>query len=125
MGLAGAPLVICSLYRVTLPLLSNVLRLGFQATMKALVLSLRLALSVYGVAIASEPQHSVIVDMPKVVTLTHASPDTWHTLPPVQRNGGSTSTASAAQLLFGQVGRVECATSTNQSRNSLSLVEFF
>ena len=121
MGLAGAPSVPRSLYRVTLPLLSNVVRLGFEATMKALVLSLWLALSVYDVAIASESQHSVIVDMPKVVTLTHASPDTWDTLPPV----GSTSTASAAQLLFGQVGRVECATSTNQSRNSLSLVEFF
>jgi hypothetical protein len=124
MGLAGAPLVTCSLYRVTLPLLSNVLRLGFEATMKALVLALWLALSVYGVAIASESQHSVIVDMPEVATLTHASPDTWHTLPPVQPNDVRTTTG----LLFAQVAPVEptCDASPGyQSRNSLSFVEFF
>src|SRR5262249_55710340 len=41
----------------------------------------------YCVALATESRHAAIVDMPKVVTLTHASPpDTWQTLPPVQPN---------------------------------------
>jgi hypothetical protein len=93
-GLAGAPLVLRISYRVTLPLLSNVLRLGFDATMKALLLALCLAAS-YGVALANESRHSVIVDMPEVITLTHASPNTWHTLLPVQPNEGPTSYADA------------------------------
>jgi hypothetical protein len=66
----------------------------------------------------------------KVVTLTHASPDTWYTLPPVQPNDEPTSTAASnlgGPLVFGQVGRLEprCgAGSTEVSRNNLSLVEF-
>jgi hypothetical protein len=95
--------------------------------MKAVLLALCLATSVYGVTIASEPRHSAIVDMPRVATLTHASPDTWHTLPPVHPNDEPTSTAASdfgAQLVFGQVGRVHprCE-STDVSRNGLSLVE--
>jgi hypothetical protein len=53
--------------------------------MKAVLLSLWLVTSVvYGVSIASasEPLHAVIVDMPEAITMTYASPDTWHTLPP-------------------------------------------
>jgi hypothetical protein len=52
--------------------------------MKALLLALCLAASACGVASANETRHSAIVDMPEVTTLTHASPDTWYTLPPVQ-----------------------------------------
>jgi hypothetical protein len=40
-------------------------------------------------SIQSEPVevHSVIVDTPRVVSLSHASPETWSTLPsPVQRD---------------------------------------
>jgi hypothetical protein len=40
-------------------------------------------------SIQSEPVevHSVIVDTPRVVSLSHASPETWGTLPsPVQRD---------------------------------------
>jgi len=73
--------------------------------MKAVPLALCLAASVYGVAIASESRHSVIVDMPEVITLTHASPATWHTLPPVQSDDESTSTAASdfgAPSVFGQ-----------------------
>ena len=51
--------------------------------MKTITLALWLAASAYGVALASESRHAVIVDMPKVINLNHASPDTWHTLPPV------------------------------------------
>jgi hypothetical protein len=47
-------------------------------------LALCLAASVYGVALANESRHAATVDMPEVITLTHASPDTWNTLPPVQ-----------------------------------------
>jgi hypothetical protein len=97
--------------------------------MKAIPLALCLAASVYGVAIASESRHSVIVDMPEVITLTHASPATWHTLPPVQPNDEPTSTVASTlrnALVFGQVGRVQPrCDSTDVSRNSLSLVEFF
>ena len=92
--------------------------------MKAVPLALCLAVSVYGVALANESGHSVIVDMPEVITLTHASPDTWNTLPPVQPNDEPTSTATSAfgaQLVFGQVGRVKPR--CGLSRNSLSLVE--
>jgi hypothetical protein len=63
--------------------------------MKALLLALFLAVSVCGVASATESRHSAIVDMPAVATLSHASPDTWHTLPPVQPNDWRTSTAAA------------------------------
>jgi hypothetical protein len=83
--------------------------------MKTITLAFCLAILAYGIAPASEAQHSAIVDMPKVVTLSHASPDTWHTLPPVQPNDLRTTTA----LLFAQL-EPRCP-----SRNSLSLVEFF
>jgi hypothetical protein len=63
--------------------------------MKALLLSLWLAAAGYGGALAKESHHSVIVDMPKVMTLTHASPDTWHTLPPIQANDWPTSNLDA------------------------------
>jgi hypothetical protein len=66
--------------------------------MKALLLTLCLAASacgVAGVAFANESRHSAIVDMPEVPTLTHASPDTWHTLPPIQPNDWRTANADA------------------------------
>jgi hypothetical protein len=56
------------------------------------------------VASANETRHSAIVDMPEVTTLTHASPDTWYTLPPVQPNDEPTSTAASdfgPSLVFG------------------------
>jgi hypothetical protein len=107
-GLAGAPLVLSSLYRVTLPLLSPSLR--SEATMKAVPLAFCLATSACGVAFANESanesRHSAIVDMPGVITLTDASPDTWHTLLPVQPNDRPTLTAASAfgDPVFGQVG---------------------
>jgi len=63
--------------------------------MKALLLALCLAASACGVASANESRHAAIVDMPEVATLSHASPDTWHTLPPVQPYDESTSTAAS------------------------------
>ena len=57
-----------------------------DATMKTLLLALGLAASACGVASANESRHSAIVDIPKVINLNHASPDTWDTLPPVQPN---------------------------------------
>jgi len=57
--------------------------------MKAVLLSVGLVVFVaYGVTVgyASE-RHAVIVDTPEIITMTYASPDTWHTLPPpVQLN---------------------------------------
>jgi hypothetical protein len=95
--------------------------------MKTVLLALCLATSVYGVTIASEPRHSAIVDMPRVATLTHASPDTWHTLPPVHPNDEPTSTAASdfgAPSVFGQVGLLEPrCDSSDLPRNGLSLVE--
>jgi hypothetical protein len=73
--------------------------------MKTITLALWLAASANGVALASESRHAVIVDMPKVISLTHASPDTWHTLQPVQPYDESTSTATSdfgAPSVFGQ-----------------------
>jgi hypothetical protein len=93
--------------------------------MKTITLALWLAASAYGVALASESRHAVIVDMPKVINLNHGSPDTWHTLPPVPSKDVPTTTAA---LLFAQVGPVEStceASPGDQSRNRLSLVEFF
>ena len=75
--------------------------------MKTITLALCLAASAYGVTLASDSQHAVIVDMPEVATLSHASPDTWHTLPPVQPYDESTSTAASdfgAPLVFGHIG---------------------
>jgi hypothetical protein len=95
--------------------------------MKALLLALCLAASVCGVASANDTRHSAIVDMPEVTTLTHASPDTWYTLPPVHPNDELTSTAASdfgAPSVFGQVGPLELrCDSTDLPRNSLSLVE--
>ena len=98
--------------------------------MKTITLALCLAVFGCGIALASEAQRSAIVDMPKVVTLAHASPDSWHTLPPVQPNDEPTSTEASnfrAPFVLGQVGRLELRCSaepTDLSRTSLSLVEF-
>ena len=92
--------------------------------MKTIALACCLAVFGYSVALATESRHAAIVDMPAVATLSHASPDSWHTLPPVQPNGVRTPKA----LLFAQVDPVEprCnADPGDQSRNSISLVEFF
>ena len=63
--------------------------------MKTVTLGLCLAVFAYGIALANESPHAVIVDMPEVATLSHATPDTWHTLPPVEPNGLRTSNADA------------------------------
>jgi hypothetical protein len=72
--------------------------------MKTVTLAFCLAVFAHGIALASEAQHAAIVDMPEVASLSHASPETWHTLPPVQTNDVPTTTAA---LLFAQVGPVE------------------
>jgi hypothetical protein len=98
--------------------------------MKALSLALCLAALAHGIALANESRHAAIVDMPEVITLSHASPDTWHTLPPVQPNDEPTSTEASnlrAPFVLGQVGRLELRCSaepTDLSRTSFSLVEF-
>jgi hypothetical protein len=82
--------------------------------MKAVLPALSLLLSLCGGAVATESQHSVVVDKPEVITLTHATPDTWHTLPTVQpyhvheATGRLTYAAchSGVQLVFAQVGRL-------------------
>jgi hypothetical protein len=80
--------------------------------MKAALPALSLLLSLCGGAVATEAQHSVVVDTPEVVTLTHATPDTWHTLPPVQHVPEVTrqlihaACHSAPPLVFAQVGRL-------------------
>jgi hypothetical protein len=90
--------------------------------MKTITLALCIAVFGCGIALAS--------DMPRVVTLTHASPDTWHTLPPVQPNDEPTASEASnlrAPFVLGQVGRLELRCSaepTDLSRPSLSLVEF-
>jgi hypothetical protein len=96
--------------------------------MRRVTLALCLAAPVYGLATANESRHAATDDKPETATLTHASPDTWDALPPVQPN------VSLHQLrhrlsetpVFGQVGRLQpkCG-STDISRNGLSLVEFF
>ena len=63
--------------------------------MKALPLALCLTVFAYGIALANESPHAAIVDMPEVATLSHATPDTWHTLPPVEPNGLRTLNADA------------------------------
>jgi hypothetical protein len=89
--------------------------------MKPVLLAIWLAASACGVAFANESRHSAIVDMPEVATLSHASPDTWHTLPPVQPD-----LRAITASLFAQVGPVEptCDAST-ELRNTLSLVKLF
>ena len=52
--------------------------------MRTVLPCLWLVASLCGSAVATESQHSVVVDTPEVITLTHATPDTWHTLPPIQ-----------------------------------------
>src|SRR5215831_123374 len=54
-----------------------------------------LAVFGYSVALATESRHAAIVDMPAVATLSHASPDTWDILPPVQPNEWQASKADA------------------------------
>ena len=94
--------------------------------MKTITLACCLAVFASGVALATESRHAAIVDMPAVATLSHASPDTWHTLPPVHRSDRPTSAPEEA-LVFAEVSRVEprCSVSTDPPRNSPSLVEFF
>ena len=124
-GLVGAPVVLGSLNLITLPLLSHTQRSSGDHE-KAVLLGLCLATSVYGVAIASEPRHSAIVDMPRVATLTHASPDTWHTLPPVHPNDEPPSSAQhpfSPQSLMDRLVLLNRCDSSDQLRNSLSLVE--
>jgi hypothetical protein len=82
--------------------------------MKALLLSLWLAAAGCGVAIANESRHSAIVDMPEVMTLTHASPDTWDTLPPVQANDCSRPEYSGR-------GDVECDPTAGQQLTAVRL----
>ena len=89
--------------------------------MKTITLACCLAVFGYGVALATESRHAAIVDMPEVATLSHASPDTWHTLPQVQPNDVRTTKA----LLLAQVEAKCDASPGHQYRNSLSLVEFF
>src|SRR5690242_9626719 len=99
--------------------------------MKTVTLAFCLAVFAHGIALASEAKHAAIVDMPEVASLSHASPETWHTLPPVQPNDAPTRTASSkfgTPLVLAQVDRLQLkcdAHSTYVSRNSLSVVEFF
>src|SRR5262249_31610468 len=98
--------------------------------MKTITLALCLAVFGCGIALASQAQHSAIADMPKVLTLTPAWPDSWHPLPPVQPNDEPTSTEASnlrAPFVLGQVGRLKLRCSaepTDLSRTNLSLVEF-
>jgi hypothetical protein len=77
--------------------------------MKTLPLALCLAALAHGIALANESQHAAIVDMPKVITLTHASPDTWYTLPPVQPDEQTPTAAydRRERLVFAQLSRLE------------------
>ena len=77
--------------------------------MKTVTLALCLAASVYGLATANESRHAAVVDMPEVATLTHATPDTWHTLLPVQPNEWRASNADTC------TARTLLATSRNSS----------
>jgi hypothetical protein len=95
----------------------------FESTSASkLGISLRLASD-----LQSRVRHAAIVDMPEVTTLTHALPDTWHTLPPVHPNDEPTSTSASdfgARSVFGQVGPIKPRfDSTDLPRSSLSLVE--
>ena len=64
--------------------------------MKTITLACCLAVFGYGVALATEPRHAAIVDTPAVPNLSHASPETWDTLPPVQPNDWRASKADAS-----------------------------
>jgi hypothetical protein len=78
--------------------------------MKAVLPVLWLVVSLCGGAVATESQHSAVVDTPEVITLTHATPDTWHALPPVQNVPEATGRLiyaarhSGVPLVFAQVG---------------------
>jgi len=100
------------------------------AMLRTVLPSLWLVASLCGSAVATESQHSVVVDKPEVITLTHAAPDTWHTLPPVQQNEPTSTAASHPRgpLVFVQLARLQLrcdAHSTHVSQNSLSVVESF
>jgi len=69
--------------------------------MKTITLGFCLAILACGVASASEAQHSAIVDMPEVATLSHASPDTWDTLPPANDWRASKADAPIGHALDG------------------------
>ena len=58
-----------SSYRSHAPAAFHYPRLGFEATMKALLLALCLAASACGVASTNESRHAAIVDMPEVATI--------------------------------------------------------
>ena len=66
--------------------------------MKTVTLGLFLSVFAYGIALANESPHAAIVVMPEVAILTHASPETWPTLPPVHPNDDPTSTAASCAL---------------------------
>ena len=57
-----------------------------EAAIEQLLISLWLAGAVVLEALAQategEEVHSVVVDSPEVIDMSHASPDTWNTLPP-------------------------------------------
>jgi hypothetical protein len=94
--------------------------------MKTIALAFCLVVFAYGIALASESWHAAIVDMPEVATLSHASPDTWHTLPPVHPNDKPASTAASdfgVPSVFAQAGLEPRCDSSGLPRNSLSLVK--
>jgi hypothetical protein len=80
--------------------------------MKTVLLAVGLVVSLCGGAIATESGHSVVVDTPEFITLTHATPDTWHALPPVKNVPEATGRLIYAAcdpgppLVFAQVGRL-------------------
>jgi hypothetical protein len=47
---------------------------------RTFLLALWWATSVYSFCTAKESSHAVTVDMPEIITLAHASPETWYTL---------------------------------------------
>jgi hypothetical protein len=62
---------------------------GWPADCEAAIKRLLITLWLVGAVVtqpapASESKevHSVVVDMPEVIDMSHASPDTWNTLPP-------------------------------------------
>jgi hypothetical protein len=80
--------------------------------MKTVLPAVWLVVSLCGGAVATESRHSVVVDTPEFITLTHATPDTWHTLPPVKNVPEATGRLIYAAcdpgppLVFAQVGRL-------------------
>jgi hypothetical protein len=43
--------------------------------------------------------HAASVDLPRIATLSHASPSTWHTLPPVPASGAGLNDDDIPRLL--------------------------